>query len=92
MKTPKEKAEELVSKFKEHSQSSIDSEIAKEFNLRNIEYTKSKFVAMMRWSKEYHAKKNALIAIDEILEFGNQLGIREPMMYWNKVKQEINKL
>lgn len=38
------------------------------------------------------AKKCALICIDEILEFGNQQGIREPMMYWEKVKQEINKL
>jgi len=38
------------------------------------------------------AKKCALICIDEILEFGNQQDIREPMMYWNSVKQEINKL
>ena len=38
------------------------------------------------------AKKCVLICIDEILEFGNQQGIREPMMYWNSVKQEINKL
>jgi hypothetical protein len=34
----------------------------------------------------------ALIAVNEILEFGNQQGIREPMMYWQSVKQEINKL
>jgi len=39
-----------------------------------------------------HAKKCALICIDEILEFGNQQDIREPMMYWNSVKQELNKL
>jgi len=38
------------------------------------------------------AKKCALICIDEILEFGNQQDIREPMMYWNSVKQELNKL
>lgn len=38
------------------------------------------------------AKDCALIAIDEIITFGNQAGIREPMMYWNKVKQEIEKL
>jgi hypothetical protein len=38
------------------------------------------------------AKQCALIAVDEIIKFGNQVGIREPMMYWNKVKQEINKL
>ena len=38
------------------------------------------------------AKQCALIAVDEIIEFGNQQGIREPMMYWNKVKTEILKL
>ena len=39
-----------------------------------------------------HAKQCALMAVDEIIEFGNQQGIREPMMYWQSVKQEINKL
>ena len=34
---------------------------------------------------------SALICVDEILEFGNQQGIREPMMYWQSVKQEIKK-
>ena len=34
----------------------------------------------------------ALIAVDEIITFGNQLGIREPMMYWKQVKQEIENL
>jgi hypothetical protein len=38
------------------------------------------------------AKRCTLILIDEILQFGNELDIREPMMYWNSVKQEINKL
>ena len=40
---------------------------------------------------DYQAKKSALIAVDEIIKFGNQMGIREPMMYWNKVKEEIEK-
>jgi hypothetical protein len=38
------------------------------------------------------AKECALISVDEIIQFGNQQGIREPMMYWNKVKEEIEKL
>ena len=38
------------------------------------------------------AKQCALIAVDEIIKFGNGLDIREPMMYWNKVKEEIEKL
>lgn len=33
----------------------------------------------------------ALITVEEIIKFGNDLGIREPMMYWNKVKEEIEK-
>ena len=37
-------------------------------------------------------KQCALIAVDEIIKFGNQVGIREPMMYWNKVKEEIENL
>ena len=38
------------------------------------------------------AKRCTLILVDEILQFGNELDIREPMMYWNSVKKEINKL
>jgi hypothetical protein len=42
--------------------------------------------------RDKQPKQCALIAVDEIIEFGNQQGIREPMMYWQSVKQEINKL
>jgi len=38
------------------------------------------------------AKQCATIAVDEIIKFGNEQGIREPMMYWYKVKQELEKL
>ena len=38
---------------------------------------------------EKYGYKTALIVLDEIIQFGNQAEIREPMMYWNKVKQEI---
>jgi len=38
------------------------------------------------------AKQCALIAVDEIIKFGNEAGIREPMMYWYKVKEELEKL
>ena len=38
------------------------------------------------------AKQCALIAVDEIITFGNQLGIREPMMFWEQVKQELDNL
>jgi hypothetical protein len=38
------------------------------------------------------AKDCTIIAVDEIIKFGNEQGIREPMMYWYKVKQELEKL
>jgi hypothetical protein len=38
------------------------------------------------------AKQCAIIAVDEIIKFGNEQGIREPMMYWYKIKQELEKL
>ena len=37
-------------------------------------------------------KHCALVAVNEIIKFGNQAGIREPMMYWHKVQEEIDKL
>jgi len=36
-------------------------------------------------------KDLALVCVDEIIEFGTNQGIREPMMYWSKVKSEIIK-
>jgi len=38
------------------------------------------------------AKLMALACVDEITNFGNTLNIREPMMYWHKVKEEIEKI
>jgi len=35
-------------------------------------------------------KDLAIICVDEIIEFGNKQGIREPMMYWSKVKFAIS--
>ena len=65
--SPKEYADYTVKEFKNHSQQSIDDYVIKEFNSRKIEYTGSKFAAMMKWSKDYHAKQCALIAVDSII-------------------------
>jgi hypothetical protein len=40
----------------------------------------------------FNCKQCVRIAVDEIIKFGNEQGVREPMMYWYKVKQEIEKL
>ena len=40
----------------------------------------------------YEAKTAAIIAVKQIIIFGKQMGIREPMMYWNMVEKELNKL
>jgi hypothetical protein len=34
----------------------------------------------------------ALVIVKEIQQFGNQMNIREPMMYWNSVESELNKM
>lgn len=39
-----------------------------------------------------HAIEIALILVKEIQKFGNSLDIREPMMYWNRVESELNKM
>ena len=38
------------------------------------------------------SKLCAIVAVDEIITFGNQVGIREAMIYWNEVKSELEKL
>jgi hypothetical protein len=68
--TPKEKADELYSKY--------DDLLNKDF-MNPIVF-------------DNQLKQCVLIAIEEIIKFGNKAGIREPMMYWNKVEQEIDRL
>ena len=34
----------------------------------------------------------ALVIVKEIQQFGNSLDIREPMMFWNSVESELNKM
>ena len=68
--TPREKADELYSKY--------DDLLNKDFGNPIV--------------FDNQLKQCALIAIDEIINFGNQVGIREPMMYWNKVQEEIENL
>ena len=68
--TPREKADELYSKY--------DDLLNKDFGNPIV--------------FDNQLKQCAAIAVDEIIKFGNQVGIREPMMYWNKVKEEIENL
>jgi len=68
--TPKEKADELYSKYDDLLNTDFMNPIVFDNKL----------------------KQCALIAVQEIINFGNKAGIREPMMYWNKVEQEIENL
>jgi hypothetical protein len=77
--TPKEKAKELYDKYWEVDGSGYYRD-------------EDGFIV---WSTSVigkQAKQCALIAVDEIIKFGNEQGIREPMMYWHKVKEELEKL
>jgi hypothetical protein len=81
--TPKEKANELMRKY-----SNIDIDI---FNL-NLKMFGNEVLYYSGSLVEKSAKQCALIAVDELIKFGNDQGIREPMMYWHKVKEELEKL
>ena len=76
--TPKEKADELVSKFNQHTAQAI------------THYPNGKMV-----ENKDEAKQCALIAVAEIL-FALKMDINSPtsasVKYWQKVKQEIEKL
>jgi hypothetical protein len=74
--TPKEKAEELVEKFKFETKR---SEIINDILLGDISVI----------FKHYKAKQCALIAVDEILKNSHTSVFT---VYWHEVKQEIEKL
>ena len=80
--TPKEKAEELVNKFKEFVNGYVGSSM-----LTNTEYYE---IILL------NAKQCAIIAVDEILEIEYwqymESGGKQEQIYWQEVKQEIKKL
>lgn len=78
MKTPKEKAIELVDKF---------------INIEIEYYDSIEGYCFMTMAKLY-AKECALIAVDEIIKYSPNKPDYEfdPIEYFNKVKQEIEKL
>lgn len=74
--TPKEKAEELVNKFKPHSHFWVhDFGSQKDYDIEKLE----------------NAKQCALIAVEEIQELIETTNIEE-QDYWYDVKFEINNL
>jgi hypothetical protein len=81
--TPKEKAKELVDKFYQRFPLTMDV-ITTRGDL-SWEYDS--------WKE---AKQCALIAVDEIIEFllqaSKYLAFPKQVMYWQEVKQEIEKL
>lgn len=37
------------------------------------------------------AKQCALISVNKIIEFGKSLGVREPLMHWQKIREVLMK-
>ena len=85
--TPKEKAKELVNRFKKHAKENRTSLGATPGKFKNI----------------HHPSQCALIAVDEILKlaevidksfswFPSEEGDITYIQYWEEVKQEIEKL
>jgi hypothetical protein len=93
------KAKELVSKFLKNSRSDLYDEVFKAHKLRHGN-EKGRISVFMDFSKKYHAKKCALIAIDEIINAlkltekiqQHPIGVWKAQEYWQEVKQEIEKL
>jgi hypothetical protein len=89
----KQKAKELVSKFLKNSRSDLYDEVFKAHKLRHGN-EKGRISVFMDFSKKYHAKKCALIAIDEIINYAKTFGdVTElDISEFLQVKQEIEKL
>lgn len=68
--TPKEKAEDLVDKYRDTIISFLSDNM-----------------------KDMNAKKYALIAVDEVLDYLNKIMIPNPFgQYWDEVRKEIENL
>lgn len=75
--TPKEKAQELVEKFKYHVHGYIGSSM-----LSNTEYPEQILS---------NAKKVSIIAVNEIIDATNTLGFKD-LEYWQQVKKELENI
>jgi hypothetical protein len=80
--TPKEKAKELFDKFYQYSN--------EEFEDKLNEYP-GQVLSERRKIRKVSSKQCTLIAVDEILDVLNVIDNFE-MIYWEQVKQEIEKL
>ena len=45
-----------------------------------------------KWFYFETARQCSLLCVKEIQDFGNQVGMREPMMYWQTVLKELKKM
>ncbi len=80
--TPKEKAEELVNKFRTVYHTKRIKESSGEQTVVPIQIINSVI----------HAKIYALVAVDEILYVIQNLYFMSTVQYWQEVKNEIEKL
>jgi hypothetical protein len=98
----KQKAKELVDRFSQYCDGSIDDEVFAAYDIK-FGKGKRKFIDVAKFAKFYHAKQCALIAVDEIIKSSPSLpilsdngtfgsDIEESTKYWNEVKEEIQKL
>lgn len=83
--TPKEKAKELIWKFSDNVQ----------FDLKEVSFN-GYTSEVVGYNLSFETKKYALIAVDEILEADWYVPNKEEHikwnLYWQEVKQEIEKL
>lgn len=90
--TPKEKAEELVGKFKKHSKENRTSLGATPGKFKNINHSKQ--CALLTVDEIIESRKEDKGFNDTLLSRASEYWTAHPMYltYWREVKQEIEKL
>ena len=84
--TPTDKAKELVERFKEYAAGDLDAGMVDEYK-RVTGKEKVNLLSLARFSRNYHAKRCAVLCVSEIL---NIQVVKNG--YWNQVIDEIEKL
>jgi hypothetical protein len=89
---PKEKAKELVDKYYQLAEN-VEWTTDDETKEKSIQFNNELGVDVLTYWNQL-AKESALIAVDELIKEQTmwQNGEPNPILYWQEVKNEINKL
>ena len=90
--TPTDKAKELVERFKEYAAGDLDAGMVDEYK-RVTGKEKVNLLSLARFSRNYHAKRCAVLCVMEVKSAMQEVMPHPPFQeYQNKVIDEIEKL